>query len=182
MRLLTLDPANGISSAIAAALLHNGFVAAPDGAECDAALVDSFDVPDDFPFDALRDEDFDAVALAPTLDRVELLHRARATLEGAGNIVVVGSNAYLGRWHGVAQAAASAAMVGLVRSIAQEFAPQGIRVNLLALPHDTTPANAGLIEDAAQQAKVLLRTRTLTGTTILMDDGGNLKFRQARRR
>jgi NAD(P)-dependent dehydrogenase (short-subunit alcohol dehydrogenase family) len=153
-----------------------------DAGEGDALLVGALDDPAGLPALVTDDELFDAAFVRTTLDRVAMLQREIPRLQRPSNIVVVGSDAYLGRWHGIAQAAASAAMIGIVRSLALEYAPEPLRINMLALPLGTQVDDLDLIQDAATHAFDLLTTRSITGETILLDDGNNLKLRQARPR
>jgi len=181
-RLIAPEDVGAVAGWIGARLRADwGFTRACDGA-ADALLIDAFDDADAGRALAVDDDRFEAVFVERTLDRIAALQHGMIRLTRPANILVIGSDAYLGRWDGVAQAAASAAIVGVVRSLAMEHAPAQWRVNMLALPLGTRPDDAALIADAAAQASVLLTTRSITGTTVLIDDGNNLKFRQARRR
>ena len=117
-----------------------------------------------------------------TVDRVAMLQGAVTRVAPAASIVVIGSDAHLGRWHGTGQAAASAALLGIMRSVAMEYGRHGVRANMLALPLGTDAGDAAIVEDAARQAIAVFGSASITGETILIDAGANLKFRQARRR
>lgn len=180
-RLLALGPDGGVGAAVAAALIADRVCIAVDG-EVDAVLVDGMDGAEETPFLDLTDAAFEAQLIDATLDRVAMLHAALPRLAVAASIVVLGSDAHLGRWYGTGQAAASAALVGIVRSVAMEYGRQGVRANMIALPLGTGPGDAALVADAARQAATLFAAPSISGETILIDGGGNLKFRQARRR
>lgn len=180
-RLLALGPDGGVGAAVAAALIADGVCVAADG-EVDAVLVDGMDVADETPFLDLIDAAFEAQVIDATLDRVAMLHAALPRLAAVASIVMLGSDAHLGRWHGTGQAAASAALVGIVRSVAMEYGRQGVRATMIALPLGAGSDDAALVADAARQAATLFAAESINGETILIDGGGNLKFRQARPR
>jgi NAD(P)-dependent dehydrogenase (short-subunit alcohol dehydrogenase family) len=183
LRVLFSAQRSGIVAAVRAVLLADGLCeAAGEGDEADVCLVDAFDGADEIPVLELDDVQFDAAFVEATLDRVADLQTGLARLPRPANIVVIGSDAYLGRWNGAAQASASAAMIGVVRSLAMEHARAGLRVNMLALPLEARADNERLLRDAAAQALTLLQTSSITGETVLVENGDNLKFRQARRR
>ncbi len=179
-RLLTVGPAEAVA-AIAARLIAGGaYVAAEHGV--DAVLIDGTDSAVETPFLDLADSAFAAQLIDATLGRVAALQTALEHLAPAASIVVIGTDAHLGRWHATGQAAASAALVGIVRSVAMEYGRHGVRANLVALPLGTTASDEPVIADAAIQAAALFDAPSITGETVLVDGGNNLKFRQARRR
>ena len=163
-------------------LIDDGRCTTASSAPAGGVLIHAFDTPDDIGFLDLDEDRIEALLVEQTLRRVADLQAALPRLARPGNIVVIGSDAYLGRWHRVAQAAASAAMTGIIRSIALEYARDQLRINLLALPGTPLEDDAALLDDAARIAFDLLTTRAITGETILLDDGNNLMMRQARRR
>ncbi|WP_133021307.1 hypothetical protein [Sphingomonas sp. PP-CE-1A-559] len=180
-RLLILGATEGIAAAIGARLIAEGTCVAADDA-ADAVLVDGTDTGDEIPFLELDDAAFSAQVIDATLDRVAMLHSALPRLGAAASIVVVGSDAYLGRWHGTGQAAASAALLGIMRSVGMEYARYAVRANMIALPLGTNADDSGTIGDAARQAAALFDAVSITGETVLIDGGNSLKMRQAKRR
>ncbi len=180
-RLLILGAGDGVAAAIGARLIADGICVAANDA-VDAVLIDGMDASGDTPFLELDDAAFSAQVIDATLDRVGLLQSAFARLGPSASIVVLGSDAHLGRWHGTGQAAASAALVGIMRSVGMEYARRGVRANMIALPLGTGADEDRMIGDAARQAATLFSAESITGETILIDGGGNLKMRQAKRR
>jgi NAD(P)-dependent dehydrogenase (short-subunit alcohol dehydrogenase family) len=180
-RLLILGADDGVAVAIGARLIAEGLCVAAEDA-LDAVLVDAMDAGEETPFLDLDDAAFAAQVIGATLDRVAMLQSVLPRLGPSASIVAVGSDAHLGRWHGTGQAAASAALVGIVRSVAMEYARRGVRANMIALPLGTEACDGGLVRDAARQAAALFNTESITGETILIDGGANLKMLQARRR
>lgn len=180
-RLLVLGASDSPAAAIGARLTELGMCAPADG-NADAVLIDGTDAPADTGFLDLADDAFDAQVIAATIARVAMLQNALARAAPAASIVVIGTDAHLGHWNATAQSAASAALLGIVRSVAMEYGRHGIRANMIALPLGTTAADITLVEDAARQTLALFGTPSITGESILIDDGANLKFRQAKRR
>ena len=97
---------------------------------------------------------------------------------GGGSIVVIGSHAgYHGSIGQAAYAASKAGLIGLVKSAAQEWGPQNIRVNLLLpgwqrteLSKGTMPESVGWTDHALRRppsieeiAKTVLHLAQLTG-------------------
>lgn len=180
-RLLVLGADDGVAAAIGARLIADGICVAANDA-VDAVLIDGMDSGGDTPFVDLDDAAFSAQVIDATIDRVGLLQSALPRLGPSASIVVLGSDAHLGRWHGTGQAAASAALVGIMRSVGMEYARRGVRANMIALPFGTGADDDGVIADAVRQAATLFSARSITGETILIDGGANLKMRQAKRR
>lgn len=180
-RLLILAETDSVASAIGANLIADGLCIAADS-EVDAVLIDGMDMAEETPFLDLGEDAFAAQVIDATVYRVAALQDALSRLGPSASILVVGSDAHLGRWHATGQAAASAALVGIMRSVAMEYGRQGVRANMIALPFGTSADDEAVISDAATQAAALFDTRSITGETILIDAGGNLKFRQAKRR
>ena len=114
------------------------------------------------PAEQVSDEDFAAlmdvhVAGAFTLTR-EL---GRTMLErGDGSIVFIGSlNADIGMPNVVGYSAAKAAQAGMARALAVEWAPRGVRVNLIASGWiDAGISKRAFTEDPARGARALGRT------------------------
>ncbi len=180
-RLLALGPDDGVAAAIGARLIADGICVAANDA-VDAVLVEGMDAGGDTLLLDLDDAAFSAQVIDATIDRVGLLQSALSRLGPSASIVVLGSDAHLGRWHGMGQAAASAALVGIMRSVGMEYSRRGVRANMIALPLGTGADDDGVIGDAARQAATLFGAASITGETILIDGGANLKMRQAKRR
>ncbi len=108
----------------------------------------------------------------------------------AGRIVHVGSRGAQGAWGGAHDMAGSAGIIGLVRSLALEFAGQGVRANSVAA--DFVPALAAGSSDAGEIPHAPAVARAVTylaepgdgpsGHTILIDGLRSLRLSEARRR
>jgi len=96
--------------------------------------------------------------LAVNLDATFVLTRAaiahmRGSGERAGSVVVVSSQIGLvGHARGAAYAASKAGLNGLVRSLALEWAREGIRINAVGPGPTETPMVAGVLADPAALA------------------------------
>lgn len=181
-RLAVIGAPGSLAAAIGAALIATeAYAPAADG-PVEAVLLDGSDAATETPFLDLDDAVFATQAIHATLDRIAALQGVLPRLAAGGSIVVIGTDAHLGRWHATGQAAASAALVGVMRSVAMEYGRHGLRTNLIALPLEATAANTALMSDAARQAAAMLDAVSINGETVLLDGGGNLKMRQAKRR
>ncbi|MDP1027611.1 SDR family oxidoreductase [Sphingomonas sp. KR1UV-12] len=174
--LLVLGKADGVAAAIGAVLCAGDYSPVAEGQIADAILIDGVDEAPDTPFLDLTEEAFVAQAIDATLDRRAALLTALECAAADAAILVIASDAYLGRWHGAGQAAGSAALIGMMRSVAMEHGRSGLRVNALALPSGVDP------EAAAVLAAALIESPAAHGQCVLADGGDNLKLRQARRR
>lgn len=125
---------------------------------------------------AMRDSLFDVLgagqAVLPRMPR-------------GGRIVTVASRGHLGAWGGAHLMAASAAVLGLNRSMALELVERGIRVNVVAPDFIggkwDTPDDRASVADAA----IFLAApgnRQLTGETMLLDGARSLRMSESRRR
>lgn len=179
-RLSVSGPSAGVAAAIGERLIARGACVPAEG-QATAMLIDGSDQLGDTPFLDLTDAQFSEQVLDATLERVAALQAALAAGPNL-RIVIVGTVAHLGGWNGVGQGAASAALIGIMRSVAMEYERQGSRVNLIALPLGAGPGDDALIGDAATQVAALIASESITGQTIVIDRGENLYFRQARRR
>jgi NAD(P)-dependent dehydrogenase (short-subunit alcohol dehydrogenase family) len=93
-----------------------------------------------------------AVNLDGTFHVCQAAARAMAA-NGGGAIVVIGSvNSHAAEPLAAAYVASKHGVLGLVRAMAVDLAPHGIRVNLVAPGPITVPRNARLFASAAQQA------------------------------
>ena len=179
-RLSVSGPSVGIAAAIGERLIARG-TCVPSEIQTTAMLIDGSDRQRDTPFLDLTDAHFGEQVVDTTLARVAAMQAALAA-EPNLSIVIVGTVAHLGGWNCVAEGAASAALIGIMRSVAMEYGRQGARVNLIALPLGAAPEDDALMDDAATQAAALFASGSMTGQTIVIDRGENLYFRQARRR
>lgn len=174
--LLVLGDASGIAAAIGAVLCAGDYASVRDGEAAEAILIDGVDDVAATPFLDLSEDAFTAQVIDATLNRraAFLIALERATADAA--ILVIASDAYLGRWHGAGQAAGSAALIGMMRSVAMEHGRTGLRVNALAVPPAVDPGAAGVL------AAALIESPAAHGQCVLADRGDNLKLRQARQR
>jgi gluconate 5-dehydrogenase len=155
------------------------------------------------PAEQVGDDDFNAlldvhVAGAFTLTR-EL---GRRMLErGDGSIVFIGSlNGFIGMPNVVGYSAAKAALNGMARALAVEWADRGVRVNVIASGWiDAGISKRAFAEDASRRERALARTpmhrfgepedigwaavylcstaaRFVTGTTLHVDGGALVGF------
>ena len=133
------------------------------------------DITDAALADVLEDQVFSVVEQVQTL-----LPR----LGSSSRIVVVSARGHLGAWGGAHLMAASAGLIGLVRSLALELGERGIRVNALA------PDFAGerwdgpaTRREVAEAARFLARPdmSLLSGQTLLLDGMRSLRMSEARR-
>ncbi len=84
-------------------------------------------------------------------------------LETRGNIVNVASTAgVVGIPYGVAYSASKAAVIGLTRALAAEFAAAGVRVNAVAPGNVTTPMTAKFEMPPSADRSLFLRLTSLT--------------------
>ncbi len=181
--LLVLGGEGGMAAAIAARLcVENGYQLVQDGEPAGAILIDAMAHGPETPFLDLSDSDFMAQVVEATLDRRDAFVDALSRVAERGAILVVASDAYLGRWHAAGQAAGSAALIGMMRSLAMEHARRGIRINALALPAGVDPSDAAVVGEAIGLAAALLESGTISGQCVVADRGDNLMMRQARRR
>ena len=117
-------------------------------------------------------------------DVVDIVQAALPRMGRGGRIVVVSARGHLGAWGGAHLMAANAALMGLVRSMALEFAERGIRVNALAPDFagerwDTAAARGEVAEAAAFLARDGLPL--LSGQTLLLDGMRSLRMTESRR-
>jgi meso-butanediol dehydrogenase/(S,S)-butanediol dehydrogenase/diacetyl reductase len=121
-------------------------------------------------------------ALDNTLDTA--FYPARAALrvmgDGAGIVAVTSVNATLAAPWLAGYAAAKAGVEGLVRQLALEYGPRGIRVNAVApgvvgdagLPHDGYPlGRAGEPAEVAAAVRFLATAGFITGVVLPVDGG-----------
>ena len=184
--------------AIAARLEHDGYAVLPlrggdaaidgqDGVPADTAvalLVVNVPVARaGLRFADIGDADFDAALQDQVFDTVATIQAVLPRMGAGSRIVLVGARGHLGAWGGAHHMAAGAALVALVRSLALELAPQGIRVNLVAadfVEADTTgtPASPAI----ARAVSYLGDADTgVSGETLLMDGNAGLRMSESRK-
>lgn len=174
---------------IVAALQNEGHAVAAsvtDAAEVlDLLVVNTPSEPRRIRFRDLTDADFMASLEEQLYVLVDAVQLAVPRMDAGGAIVHVASKAHLGTWDGVDLAAAGAASVAMVRSMALELASRGIRVNTLAADHvgerwDTPAARADLAATVAWLGGPA--SRLVSGETILADRTRSLRMPLAGRR
>lgn len=139
-------------------------------------------------FDAVTDADFDAAMSDMLYDVVEIVQSAVPRLLAGGRIVLVGSRGHLGAWGGVHLMAASAALAGMMRTMALELASsgpagKGIAVNLVAAGFvGSTWDTPGSRRQVANAVGFLAEPDTgLIGETVIVDGGRSLRMSESRR-
>jgi 3-oxoacyl-[acyl-carrier protein] reductase len=136
-------------------------------------------------FEAVTDDAFDAALEDSLLEVLDLVQHWVPRLADGAAIVVVTSRAYLGAWGAAPEAAASAALAGLCRTLALEFAPRGIRVNLAAADfagaYASDPVGRVRVADAVAWL-ASDRAGAISGQVVLLDRGRGLQMREAQLR
>ncbi|MEZ5636812.1 MAG: SDR family oxidoreductase [Burkholderiaceae bacterium] len=180
-------------AAIAARLEHDGYAVLPlqagdatvlpaDGSVA-LLVINTPVVRTGLRFADIGDADFDAAVQEQLFDTVATMQAVLPRMGAGARIVLVGARGHLGAWGGAHHMAASAAVVALVRSLALELAPQGIRVNMVAadfVERDTpgTPASAAI----ARAVSYLGDADTgVSGETLLMDGNTGLRMSESRK-
>ncbi|HEX8484539.1 SDR family oxidoreductase [Sphingomonas sp.] len=128
-------------------------------------------------FRDMTDADFTSALEDQLYVLTEAVRFAAPRMAAGGAIVHVGSKAHLGTWDGVELAAAGAACVALVRSLALEL--RGIRANTLATDFvgERWDSEASRIDLAATVAWLgSASARLISGETILLDSGRSLRM------
>ena len=169
---------------IAKALMAHGLPLAEAADESPCALVinrSAAHVPT--AFDAVTDEAFGAALEDGLMAVFDLIQAWVPRLADGAAIVVLTSRAYLGAWGAAPEASASAALAGFCRTLALEFAPRGIRVNLAAA--DFVEAYAADPSGRMRVAESVAwlaggQSGALSGQAVLLDEGRGLQMREAR--
>jgi 3-oxoacyl-[acyl-carrier protein] reductase len=136
-------------------------------------------------FEAVTDDAFDAALEDSLLGVFDLIQDWVPRLADGAAIVVVTSRAYLGAWGAAPEAAASAALAGLCRTLALELAPRGIRVNLAAADFVDVYASDPVGRIRVAEAVAWLasdRAGAISGQVVLLDQGRGLQMREAQLR
>lgn len=152
--------------------------------------------------EATSEEEFQAVLQTHVLGAFSVSRAAVPEMaQRGGSILFMASmTAFIGMPKVVAYSAAKSAYVGMVRSLATELAPRGIRVNAIAPGWiESVMLHQALDGDAARKAKILARTpmgrfgepadigwaavylcspaaRFLTGVVLPVDGGASIGF------
>jgi len=171
---------------IAEALSAHGLGVAGAFAERPAALIINRAVAlNPTAFEAVTDDAFDAALEDSLLEVFDLIQRWVPQLTDGAAIVVVTSRAYLGAWGAAPEAAASAALAGFCRTLALEFAPRGIRVNLAAADFIDVYASDPVGRIRVAEAVAWLasdRAGAISSQVVLLDRGRGLQMREAQLR
>jgi NAD(P)-dependent dehydrogenase (short-subunit alcohol dehydrogenase family) len=134
-------------------------------------------------FDDITDAAFDAAMQEQVFDVVAAVQRMLPHMASGARMVLVGARGHLGAWGGAHRMAASAALVALVRSLALELAPAGIRVNLVA--GDFVDAGAVETPDSEAIAHAVLFFADphcgVSGESMLLDGNAALRMSESRR-
>lgn len=170
---------------IAARLATDGTVVTslPNEGSLDALVINLPVTRDGTRFADISDGQLAAALDAMVFEVVETVQTALPRLAPGARIVVVNARGHIGAWGGAHLMAASAALMGLVRAMALEFAPRGITCNALAPDFvgerwDTPVARREIAE------AVVFLTRPgqslLSGQTLLLDALRGLRMSEAR--
>jgi NAD(P)-dependent dehydrogenase (short-subunit alcohol dehydrogenase family) len=125
----------------------------------------------------LPDEGF-VDGLNAFLDLTDTLRWSLARLRPGGALVVLASRGYLGVWGGADEAAFSGATLGLMRAIALENTPKGIRANVVVTDFPPPARTAGVA--GAVAFLVGADAEAVNGEAILTNGGQSLRRREAR--
>jgi NAD(P)-dependent dehydrogenase (short-subunit alcohol dehydrogenase family) len=133
-------------------------------------------------FDAVTDADFDDAMADMLYGVVEIVQASLSQLRSGGRIVLVGSRGHLGAWGGVHRMAASAALAGLMRTMALELAARDIAVNLVAAGFVGTAWDTPASRRQVANAVCLLAEADtgLVGETIIVDGGRSLRMSESK--
>jgi NAD(P)-dependent dehydrogenase (short-subunit alcohol dehydrogenase family) len=149
----------------------------------DVLVVNTPVAPHGIRFRDMTDADFIGALEDQLYVLTDAMRFAAPRMVAGGAIVHVGSKAHLGTWDGVELAAAGAACVALMRSLALEL--RGIRVNTLAADFVGEPwdSQASRVDLAATVAWLGGSSALLiSGETILLDSARSLRMPLADRR
>lgn len=136
------------------------------------------------PFDAVDDVAFEVAMQTQFFDVVQAAQAALPRMRTGARIVFVGSRGHLGAWGGVHLMAASAALVAMMRSMALELTPEGIRINMVAADFALDRGDTPTLRAAITHAVEFLCSAQLgvSGETLLIDGNASLRMGEARDR
>lgn len=172
-------------SEIVARLRADGFAVATvleGDAALDGLVINAPPTPSETRFREITDGAFLAALDNQVFEPAAACQAAAPRLRSGASIVFVASRAHLGGWAGADTIAAGAALIGMSRSLALEFAERGIRVNVLA------PDFAGLAWETPQALAEIAGTvawlagpdsAAISGETVLLDRGRTLRMNEA---
>lgn len=134
-------------------------------------------------FGDVTDADFDAAMGDGLYDVVEAVQAALPTLAPGSRIVLVSARGHLGAWGGVHLMAASAALAGVMRTMALELVGRNIAVNLVAAGFIGTAWDTPAARRQVANAVCLLAEPDtgLVGETLIVDGGRSLRMSESRR-
>lgn len=166
---------SGVAEAIAGRLTDiHGFVETGDG-PFDLVVIDAVDEARSIRFLDLSDEDFERLYLAPTIRLERMVGVARALTGSSGSLLLVGTDAFLGKPESAPQAAAAGSMIQLGRSLGRMCPP--VRCNMLILPIEPARRRPGMFDDAACFASVVAGSERLCGLRLFLDGAAHLDSR-----
>ncbi len=157
---------------------------AHSAASLDLLVVNSPVTPQHIRFRAMTDAQFAEPLEQQLYEFVEAVQFAGPRMAAGGSIVHVSSKAHLGTWDGVDVAAAAGAAIAMARSMALEFAAQGIRVNTLAAEYIGDRSDDPQMREDLAATVVWLgsaASRLISGEAILLDRGRSLQMGLAKR-
>ncbi len=134
-------------------------------------------------FADLTDADFDAAMNDLLYSVVQTVQSALPRLSAGSRVVLVGSRGHLGAWGGAHLMAASAALAGVMRTMALELAGNGLSVNLVAAGFIGTPWDTPASRQHVANAVCMLAEANtgLVGEIIIVDGGRSLRMSESRR-
>lgn len=140
-----------------------------------SAIIDALPPVRTAAVDQLADDDFEAGLVRPLAD---LAAGLAALVPARRRIVLIGSAAFLGDWDSALAGGLAAGVVGLLRSVALEFAAEAVTINMIAV----ASPDAARAADVATLASALLQGSGVNGQVIACDGGDNLRMSRARQR
>ena len=183
-----LGTEQGVRAELAALLAGHGFAVSAqlaDVGELDLLVIDTSLAASETRFREVTDDAFLAALEHQLLEPVAAIQAAAPQLRDGGAIVLIASRAHLGGWGGADVVAGGAALVGMMRSIALEFASRAIRINLIAPDYlGAASPTAATLAEIADTAAWLAGPggAAVSGETILLDRGHSLRMNEAARR
>ncbi len=166
---------SGTAEAIAGRLTDvHGFIETDQG-PFDLVLIDVVDEEEDIPFPELSDEDFERLYLAPTVRLENVVAMARTLAKPSGSLLLVGTDAFLGKPESAPQAAAAGSMVILGRSVGRMAPP--VRCNIILSPTESGRGSPAMLDDSARLASAVAGSETLCGLRLFLDGAAHLTSR-----
>lgn len=141
----------------------------------DLVMIDAVDEARSIRFLDLSDEDFERLCLAPTIRLERMVGMARTLAGPSGSLLLVGTDAFLGKPESAPQAAAAGSMIQLGRSLGRMHPP--VRCNMLILPIEPARRSPGMFDDAARLASAVAGSETLCGLRLFIDGAAHLDSR-----